>query len=404
MKIIAAGSAVAVCLTSILFITPASHAVDGIARSNGVVHTVGRVHVLHLRGSFREMGRQYGALEKTKLRDFHADMKKLFVDKRGIAPARLNGIASELYDSYPQRFREILVGMAETSGLSLDDHIFINAFEHFLFHPDLSRSSGGACSAIAAWRPHTADGNLIFGRNYDFGDDVGAFKQYVNVAIFDPAGSGVATALVTFAGTLNATTQLNAAGLFLELNNGGMSAGGLSHTNRVSTPIELFAMMLDSSSLRQIDLEMHTTNTRFSYIINVADANNAVSYEWAPFGVKRIEGASGLLVSTNHFVGEWGLAPSTDAFFLTVTRRTNLLRLADRAKGALDLAAMKGILSTDIRGGGATSYRVESIGGNPAPYTAYQVIAEPARRRVWIRLPGYQDWIALELGPLFGKR
>ncbi|HNR90617.1 MAG TPA: hypothetical protein PKM65_19940 [Spirochaetota bacterium] len=44
------------------------------------------------------------------------------------------------------------------------------------------------------------------------------------------------------------------------------------------------------------------------------------------------------------------------------------------------------------------------IDGNPAPYTAYQIIAEPARKRIWIRLPGYQDWTAVELEPYFSGK
>jgi hypothetical protein len=348
------------------------------------------------------MGRQYGGLQKAKLSEFHADMKKLFVTGRGMPPDGLRRFARELYDSYPQRFREILIGMSETSGLSLDDHLFINAFEHFLFNPELAKGGKGACSAVAAWGPYTARGDLVFGRNYDFGADVGAFAKYVNVAVFRPAGSGIATALVTYTGTLNATTQMNAAGIFLELNNGGVSAGGATDTNRVSTPVELFAMMLDSTSLKQIDREMRTINTQAAYIINVADRTAAVSYEWAPSGVKRMEGNGGLLVSTNHFVGDWTMAPSTDAFYLTVTRRNNLKRLAEGAKGKIDVERMKAILNTGIRDGGATSYRVETIGGYPAPFTAYQVIAEPGSRRVWIRITGYQDWSAVELGTLLG--
>jgi hypothetical protein len=375
----------------------------GTAYGDGDPHGSGNVDVLHLSGSFREMGRQYGELQKVKLRQFHSDMKKLFVNGRGMPLEGLYRFARELYDSYPQRFKEILIGMSEKSGMSLDDHLFINAFEHFLFNPELAKGAKGACSGIAVWGPYTAGGDLIFGRNYDFGTDVGAFKKYVNVAVFNPVGSGVPTAVITFTGTLNATTQMNAAGLFLELNNGGTSAGGITDMSRVSTPVELFAMMLDSSSLKQIDREMQTINTQSAYIINVADKTAAFSYEWAPSGVKRIAGAGGLLVSTNHFVGDWNLARSTDAYYLTVTRRNNLQHLAEGAKGKIDVEKMKAILNAGIREGGATSYRIETIDGNPAPYTAYQIIAEPGSNRLWIRIPGYHDWSAVELGPLLTK-
>jgi len=363
--------------------------------SKGESPGTGRIEVLKLSGTFREMGRQYGASRKALLRDFLADMKKLFVTEKGMSQEGLYRYARGLYETYPQRFKEILIGMSETSGMPLDDHMFINAFEHFLFHPDLA---GGACAGIAAWGPAASGGGLVFGRNYDFGADVSAFNRYIGMTVFDPAGSGIPTAMITYAGTLNATTLMNSAGIFLELNNGGASASGLSFMNRMSAPVGLLAIMLDSSSIQQVDREMNTLNTGHAYIINVADAGGAVSYEWAPFGLKKITGDGGVLVSTNHFVGDWGFAPSTDAFFLTVTRRNNLKHLAEGAGGKINVEKMKGILNTAIRDGGATSYKVETINGHPSPFTAYQVIAEPGSRRLWIRIPGWQDWTAYDPG------
>ncbi len=392
-------AALAICLV-ILNPGGASFSADS-GRGKGALHRAGRVDVLYLRGSFREMGRQYGALQREKLRAFHADMIKLFVEQRAIPPARLRNYARALFESYPQRLREILAGMSETSGLTLDEHLVINAFEHFLFHQGLVQNGEGACSAIAAWGPCAPDGLLVFGRNYDFGIDVGEFKKYVSVAVFDPEGSGIPTALITFTGTLNATTQMNGAGIFLELNNGGVSAGTLGYTDRISAPAELFGIMLDSPSMAQVEREMHTKNTPFAYIINVADGHSAVSYEWAPFGVRKISGRDGLLVSTNHFVDDWGMVKSTDDFYLTVTRRKNLLRLAGAAKGKINVEKMKNMLDTPIRNGGATSYRIETIDGKPTPYTAYQVIGEPERRRITIKIPGYQDWIAVDLERYF---
>ncbi|MBN1532120.1 MAG: hypothetical protein JXA20_05620 [Spirochaetes bacterium] len=390
----------------------ADHAVTPAAAfEGGYRYSSGSLHILSLRGSYREMGRQYGGLEATVLREFHADIMDLLVRKRGVPEERLLRYARKLYQGYPRRAREIILGMSETSGLSLPQHQVVNAFEHYLFNRQFShaRGPGGfsprgtvACSAIAAWGPYTGNKELVFGRNYDFGTDVGGFVKYVNVAVFNPAGSGVPTAVVTFTGTLNATTEMNASGLFLELNNGGVSAGGRVAPGRLSAPVSLFTMLLDFEDMERLDRAMQTIGTDAPFIINVAGETAAVSYEWAPEGLKRAPPShEGLMVSTNHFTGPWGDAPPKDSFFMTVTRRRNLLALAEKQRGAIDLEAMKTILDTPLEGGGASSFSTGTVNGNPLPYTAFQVIAIPASRTLWLRVAGSREWTGVSLTDYF---
>jgi hypothetical protein len=192
---------------------------------------------------------------------------------------------------------------------------------------------------------------------------------------------------------------VNNKGLFLELNSGANSASNLKFYNRISAPIELFAMMTDASSLAQIDNEFNTTNASASFIINVADQNSAYSYEWPPFGVKRVGNkAAGILVSTNNFVDpSWGTYKSDDNSDLTLTRRNNLLKLANLYKGKIDVKIMQSILDTPIEHGGATSYTIK----NDELYTGFQVIAANNNSAIWLKIPGFQDWTLVDLHELF---
>ncbi len=59
----------------------------------------------------------------------------------------LNTIAWALFDRYPQRYKEILYGMAETSDLGLDKVLLVNALEWFpkinkLSYEEMFRHSG----------------------------------------------------------------------------------------------------------------------------------------------------------------------------------------------------------------------------------------------------------------------
>jgi hypothetical protein len=103
----------------------------------------------------------------------------------------------------------------------------------------------------------------------------------------------------------------------------------------------------------------------------------------------------GLLVGTNHFVGPtWNIAQvdekvTTDT---SMKRRQNLLALGEIYKGSFSPYVMMRVLDTPIDQGGAT---VEG--------TIYQVIAVPAQLKLWVKVPGLQDWTIIRLGPLFKK-
>jgi len=61
-----------------------------------------------------------------------------------------------MFNLYPERFKDIIYGMAETSGLSIEKHIVLNGLELY--------GSIAGCSGIAAWGDYTKGGPLVFGR------------------------------------------------------------------------------------------------------------------------------------------------------------------------------------------------------------------------------------------------
>ena len=95
----------------------------------GKLYSAGTIKVVELTGSYRQMGRQYGTLLKNDLEAMHRTIGEVFVKKHTMPPSRLATIARALFDRYPQRYKEILYGIADTSGLGLDKAILVNAVE-----------------------------------------------------------------------------------------------------------------------------------------------------------------------------------------------------------------------------------------------------------------------------------
>ena len=357
----------------------------------GSLYFSGRVPVLNLHGAYRQMGRQYGHLVKDQLKElYRIAIDEYCIGEKGLSLKTLKSTAMGLFAYYPQRFKDIVYGMAETSGLSLEQHIVLNGIELYGSLP--------GCSAIAAWRDYAEGGTLVFGRNYDWYKRYEDFAKYLTVTVFNAEGS-IPTAIVTFTGVIYATTGMNAQGLFLELNNGFPSGGGLYHSNRVHAVANPLAFLFDCSTMDHLDAAFNSTRSNFAFIINVADSNGAWSYEWPPFDIRKRTGEDkGLLVSTNHFVdAAWGIVLQQNEGFKSALRRKHLLSLGNTHKGRISCTAMMELLDIPIDKGGATWPAEDAI------QTVYQVIAVPMDLKLWIKVPGFQNWTGVDLSALFKK-
>ena len=211
------------------------------------------------------------------------------------------------------------------------------------------------------------------------------------MTVYHPADGALATATIGYAGEIYAVNALNEKGLFLELNNGKPSANIKSPNTRVTGTTMLFEILFEADSLDDMDLFFNTTNCSSSYIINVADKNEARSYEWCPIDVRRGENdlPEGLLVSTNYYVNpDWLFAkPSDETSWDGLTRRSNLIRLCEAEKGKMTEEKMMRIIETPIKEGGAEN-----------ELTVYQLVVVPGTMTLWIRVIGGSDWTPVDLG------
>jgi hypothetical protein len=360
--------------------------------TSGKLEKAGKINVLALRGTYRQMGEQYGSMLKDELKANYNGIVKGLHGLDGLSLKDMQDFGDSMYANYPQKYKEIVQGLAETSGLGLQKAKVLNAQEIYISAAlvDMFRKKNG-CTGMATWGDYSS-GPLVFGRNYDLGP---INHQYATMVVYNPTDGSVPVASWTFAGCIYVTSGMNSSGVFLELNNGSASDPSDFTASRPWAPIELFAFLEQSTSLGQLTSYFESTRPDLSYIVQGADRHSAVSFEWATSGVKvRQPDKNGLLVATNAFFDpSWGQTPEDGVDFV-ITRRTNLFALAEQNKGKFSPEVMMKVISTPLEEGGA--FRAPNL-------TSYEIVAQPEALTMWVRVPEYQDWVKIDLKRYFVK-
>lgn len=157
----------------------------------------GKLSVIDLSGTWREMGRQYGALMAEELRHIYDKAVVGRIEASSSEPQDIAKLSEKFYANYPFKFKEVLRGIAETSGLSMDQVKKVNAVEvtaAMTFVPL-------QCSGIAVWGDY-ADGTLVYGRNYDYLTWFKEFDDDLVLACFHPGDGSLAVASLGYAGEI----------------------------------------------------------------------------------------------------------------------------------------------------------------------------------------------------------
>lgn len=333
---------------------------------------------IYLHGSWHEMGRQYGELLKEELRHVYE-----FLKVKADTEKKWNGvvdIAEKLFRHYPAELREFFMGMAETSGFNEEELRIINAVEY----------SEGAfmCSGLAVWGDYSREG-LLYGRNYDEFSFLPLHDDII-VTVYHPEGCQWVSTL-GYAGEISALNGINESGLFLELNNGMPSGGFDINFNVCASTAELLMVLFRARTMDDMDRFFCDTRCFASFVIGVADANEARSYEWCQQGCKRgdAETPDGLMIQTNHFVNpEWSFPTPDDSAWCTQTRRCNLRTMADSMKGNIGVSEVQKMMQTTIDDGGPMFLPNDK--GTIA--THYQFVVSPASRTIWVRRAQDEAW------------
>ncbi|MGV8088937.1 MAG: C45 family autoproteolytic acyltransferase/hydrolase [Methanothrix sp.] len=361
------------------------------AFEGGIRYKAGAYDVIVLNGTYREMGRQYGALMEDELQSVYSIIEN-FSSERGYSAEQIREIGSKGCEYQPERMKSIYEGMAETSGIAEED---VNVLYYgpvlFVALPNLTRAS---CSFLAAWGNYTPDGALVVSRNWDLPDIFLIFNPYYVLVIYNPTDGSNGVATFGPVGS-RPETLMNSAGLLIADDNSGQSGGDLVLDNRPDIISQFFRLMLDYSTLEQLDAGIMSTRPDSSWIVNVAGPDKAYSYEMNLYETKRREGPD-LIAAANHFLDPtWHIEISDEDSF---RRYNNLLNLSEENRGSIDASKMMEIRDVLIEDGGATFHHYTMGGMNFS--TNHQVVFVPETRILWMKT-AEQPWQEVNLSSLF---
>ncbi len=178
-------------------------------RPDGVDHKWGKgmlTYVNHNRvfiakGTHREIGEAHGALLKKEIRKLvDATLYTInwvyTIEKGSWFLDDLRGAYEREAPFIPEKYQKEMKGLAETSGISLEEIRLTNVFPA-LFH----------CSGFALFDSATIDGKLYHGRILDYITELG-LQYYPVIQILKPTGS-YAFANISFAGFIGSVTGMN---------------------------------------------------------------------------------------------------------------------------------------------------------------------------------------------------
>lgn len=365
------------------------------AFEGGKLFMAGHIPLVELRGTFRQMGRQYGHLLSHKMKKlYHEGFELYLAGKKGAKRKDVLDMAETMFNSNPRYIREFYAGMAETSGLTLEEHKIVSGVV-------MGYIVSAGCSGLGVWGDYTENGKLVFGRNWDLpAKDLVSLAPYFNVVVFNPVGTSNSVADFSYAGMVFFQTSINDGGIFLELQNGQMCD---PKTFERYTNSQLLSLMFDYSTLASVRAGLESIRSGSGIIMNVADADAAYSYEMATFDTKcRQDDAAGFIANSNHYIDpSWKGMPefkTGEKYGCTLERRCNLFDRAKQWRGGFTPAKMMELFDTTIPNGGPTFPETGSL------RTIYQVVVSPGELKVWLKLRGFsKKWQEIDLIPHFVK-
>ena len=281
------GLSIVVSLGLVAFLSGPSKAdCKTLARSGeGFLEEVDGSKVLHLKGTPRAMGRQHGVLLRDDIRAlvrylFDVKAKEFKPELLGIklpldAKRLILTIARNQRRFVPARFHEELEGIAEGSGVAVEEIIAAN------FIPEMFHCSGFALSGSA-----TKSGELYHGRILDYGCDW-KLQDHAVIVVAQPEGL-IPFVNVTYAGFVGSVTGMNARNISI----GEMGGGGLGHWDGVPMAFLVRMALEEADDLDEAvaTFRDHPRTCQYFYVLADGKSKQAVGLEasWDAFKVVRM--------------------------------------------------------------------------------------------------------------------
>ncbi len=245
----------------------------------GYLEQIGDTRVLHLKGSYYDMGFQHGTLMKEEI--FDAAKRIQLVGRMGWKKNFEKSLEEAWERSkahIPEKFKQEMQGLSDATGMSVEQVRGFTLFSE-LFH----------CSGFALWGKATADGELLHGRVLDYMRYAG-LDRYALVIVHEPEGAN-AFANVAYSGMLGCVTGMSEK----QIGIGEMGGGGSEQWDGMPMALLLRECLETADTLADVRRILTETprTCRYFYVISDAKAKegrgDAFSVDASPEKIQFVE-------------------------------------------------------------------------------------------------------------------
>jgi hypothetical protein len=245
------------------------------------------VKILHLNGSYYDMGYQHGYLLRDEIGEALRAQLTYFENK-SYPYERLVEVWNVMDDYLPNEYKEEMQGMADGAGMSFEDIAVINVMPVVL-----NIAIGGTCCELSLWGDATADGKLIHVRSFDWklnlkDPETGTLLQENIVILIRNPENGYASIIPEFAGAVSAWHGINEKGIAV----GEVSCMTSDTTLHGISQCFRMRMMLDRCDTAEQATSILTSNRTIGTVFVLSDANVPIGYVFEQ-------------TTNNSYVGTW---------------------------------------------------------------------------------------------------
>ena len=262
------------------------------------------IRILHLIGSYYEMGYRHGVLLKNEVFvNYNAFLH--WAAQRGLTYDQLLDSWLVMQPYIPARYIEEMQGLADATGLSLQEIAVHNVGPYFVVN----------CGSFAAWGPATLDGNLYHARSHDLSisiqdPDTGAYLVENQLLIAREPEGAFASLSPSLAGDVVCSDGINERGIIP----GMLSSWTSDETFQGINVGFRVRIALDTAATLSEATEILTSNTTLGYNFIVSDG--------------KIPEAMAVETTAHHsYAGSWNASSESGSPFWEiafVVRRANL--------------------------------------------------------------------------------
>ena len=371
----------------------------------GILYTAGTFLIPVLKGTYKEMGMQYGELMKDDMQKVYDIVIQPQIDAGTITTEVARKWTHRALSTFSTRNKDFYEGLQQSTGWSMDKIGILDQVTEFGIFQSKMHSFAG-CTSIMAWGTASKDGNAYIGRNMDWSASFSEFAQVLTV--FNPTDGGYRYANLGWPGMITLYTGINEHGVYIDLHDGSSMGGSVVFADRAPFMNVLVDILSETKSLDATVSRLNASRTSVGLILSLADQNSGASMECASWGDHRVRRSDDdTMVVVNSFLNpDWGIH-KRDTVSHSLERFSNMTARLEENKGNIDAQKVRDLMDIRLfnedgtfkKNGGCTKPTKQD-----ADQTTHQMVTDLAQRIVWLKVPNPKyltDWVEIDLKKLW---